>query len=427
MTGLITKLTQKIDGWKQEVQQLVKTSGNIKVSDVTVSQLYGGMRGIKSLSCDTSVVPDDQGLIIRNYFLKDLTEYLPEEIFYLLLTGELPTPTELTEFQTELKSRKNVPNYVWDVLKAMPSDSHPMAMLSAALLSMQKESVFAKSYEKGCKKDEYWKHTLDDSMNIVAKLPGISAAIYRLRFNKGELIQPDPDMDFTSDFLYMMGLDHKNTEIYNLFRLYLVCHCDHEGGNVSSLTSATVNSALSDLYYSMSAGFNGLAGPLHGRANQECIDWIIKLNQKYNGVPTKEDLIQFVTETLKAGKVIPGYGHAILRIVDPRFEAFMKYGNKYCADEPIFQSVKLVFETVPDILKTIEKIKDPWPNIDAISGALLYHYGVREFLYYTNIFALSRALGFASQAVMNRGMMLPLIRPKSVTTEFVKNLVANNS
>ena len=306
MTGLITKLTQKIDGWKQEVQQLVKTSGNIKVSDVTVSQLYGGMRGIKSLSCDTSVVPDDQGLIIRNYFLKDLTEYLPEEIFYLLLTGELPTPTELTEFQTELKSRKNVPNYVWDVLKAMPSDSHPMAMLSAALLSMQKESVFAKNYEKGCKKDEYWKHTLDDSMNIVAKLPGISAAIYRLRFNKGELIQPDPDMDFTSDFLYMMGLDHKNTEIYNLFRLFLVCHCDHEGGNVSSLTSATVNSALSDLYYSMSAGFNGLAGPLHGRANQECIDWIIKLNQKYNGVPTKEDLIQFVTETLKAGKVIPG-------------------------------------------------------------------------------------------------------------------------
>lgn len=414
------KMEANIEKWRKEYAELSKQYGDKVVSEVKISQVVGGMRGIKGLVCDTSVVPEDKGLIMRGYPLNELTDKIPMEIFYLLLTGELPNENELAEFSLMLRIRKFVPYYVWEILKSMPKDSHPMTMLSMAVLAMQRESVFAKEYHKGIKKDEYWKYTLEDAFNLIAKLPAIAAAIYRLRYNKGELIQPNPDMSLTWDYVYMMGLDVDADEFYDFMRLFLVCHADHEGGNVSAFTSLTVNSALSDLYYSVSAGFNGLAGPLHGLANQESISWILELMKKFGGAPTKEQVEEYVAETLNSGKVVPGYGHAVLRIVDPRFDAFYNFGQKYCSDDEVFKTVKTIFEVVPGQLQKIQKIKDPWPNVDAITGSLLYHYGIKEFSYYTVIFALSRAIGLASQAVVNRALGLPITRPKSVDYTWLK-------
>ncbi|GAB1349373.1 hypothetical protein MASR1M107_15870 [Ignavibacteriales bacterium] len=236
----------------------------------------GGMRGVTSLWCDTSVVPKDQGLIIRGKPVSELTDITGVQVFYLLLTGDLPNEVELHEFQLALRIRKFVPYYVWEILKAMPKDSHPMTMLSTAVLSMQKESSFARHHDEGIHKSEYWRYTLEDALNLIAKLPAIAAAIYRIRYNKGELIQPDPDMRLSEDFVHMLGLDSSGEEFLKLMTLFLVAHSDHEGGNVSSFTASIVNSALSDLYYSISAGFNGLADPLHGLANQEALKWVLK-------------------------------------------------------------------------------------------------------------------------------------------------------
>jgi citrate synthase len=305
-------------------------------------------------------------------------------------------------------------------LKSMPKDSHPMTMLDTAILSMQRESVFASEYNKGIKKEDYWKLTLEDALNIVARMPSVAAAVYRIRFNKGEIIEPDLTMDLSGDYVHMLGIDNDKDEFYKLMKLYLVLHCDHEGGNVSALTTQTINSALSDLYYSLSGGFNGLAGPLHGLANQETLKWVMNLIEKFNGTPTTEQLRAYVKEAIDAGKIISGYGHAVLRITDPRFEAFLEFGKKYLPDDPVFLTVTRLYEVVPAELRKIEKIKNPYPNVDAISGSLLYHYGLKEALYYTVVFAVSRSLGLTAQAVINRGMMFPLIRPKSVTTEFVK-------
>ena len=177
----------------------------------------------------------------------------------------------------------------------------------------------------------------------------------------------------------MLGLVDPKGEFAKLMRLYLVLHSDHESGNVSAMTTATVNSALSDLDYSLSAGLSGLAGPLHGLANQECLAWVLETNKKFGGRPTQAQIRAYAQETLSAGRVIPGYGHAVLRITDPRFDAFLAFGKQHCADDPVFQTVANVFDTVPEILKTVQKIKDPWPNVDAGSGALLYHYGLTEF------------------------------------------------
>lgn len=423
MQNLKAKLAKKFAEEKAEIAEFGKNHGGDKVSEVTLAQAYGGLRGVKGLVCDTSEVPPDKGLIIRGIELKDLFDKWPEEILYLLLTGSLPNEEEKKEIAAEFKARENVPGYVWDVLDAMPADSHPMTMFNTAVLVMQNESVFAKRYAEGMAKTDYWEPTLEDSLNLIAKLPAIGAYVYRKRFNKGPRIEPDPTADWGKNFVHMLGLPDPGGDFTKLMRLYLTLHCDHEGGNVSAYSAATINSALSDLYYSLSGGLNGLAGPLHGLANQECLKWVIETMEKFGGDPTEEQIEKYTWDTLNAGKVIPGYGHAVLRVTDPRFTAFLGFGKQHCADDPVFKTVAKVYDVVPKVLSQIKKISNPWPNVDAGSGALLYHYGMTEFSYYTVLFSISRALGIASQAVVARAMGYAITRPKSLPTKKFKELL----
>ncbi|OGU42462.1 MAG: hypothetical protein A2X61_02570 [Ignavibacteria bacterium GWB2_35_12] len=423
MSMLKEKLAKQFPQLKAEIGAFVKEHGDKEVSKVTLAQAYGGLRGVKGLVCDTSEVPPDKGLIIRGIELKHITEKLPEEILWLLLTGELPNEAELKDLQKDLRAREDVPQYVWNVLDSMPADSHPMAMFNTAILVMQKESKYAKRYSEGMKKDDYWDPTYEDALDIIAKLPAIGAYVYRKRFNKGPRIESDKTADWAKNYVHMLGLPDPNGEFSLMMRLYLTLHCDHEGGNVSAYTAATVSSALSDLYYSLSAGLNGLAGPLHGLANQECLGWVLDTMKKFGGSPTEEQLEKFAQETLESGKVVPGYGHAVLRITDPRYDAFLAFGKKYMPNDPVFQTVERVFNVVPKVLSQVQKIKDPWPNVDAGSGGLLYHYGLTEFSYYTVLFSISRALGICSQGVVARAMGYPITRPKSLPTAAFKKLV----
>jgi citrate synthase len=377
------------------------------------------MRGIKGMICDTSVVEPDQGLIIRGKPLLKLKNKLPEEIFWLLITGKLPSKDELALFQKQLTANNEVPAYIWKVLKAMPKTSHPMAMLDTAILAMENESIFRKRYDEGMKKTEYWEPALADAMRIMGTIHTIAAGIYRIKYKKGEILTPKKNLDWGANFAYMLGMKNK-AEVYEMMRLYLVFHSDHEGGNVSANTCHTVGSALSDPYYAVSAGLNGLAGPLHGLANQECLSWVLQTMEKFGGAPTEKQIEDYAWETLNAGKVIPGYGHAVLRVTDPRFVGFNQFGRKYLKDDPVFKTVDRVFKVVPKVLVKHGKAKNPWPNVDAGSGALLYHYGIKEFEYYTVLFSVSRAMGMLSQLVLNRAMGTALTRPKSVSTEWIK-------
>ena len=424
MATLQDKLAELLPKNKQEIRELVKQHGDKVMSEVKVSQAFGGMRGVKALICDTSLVEPDKGLAIRGIPILDLVDKLPEEIFYLLLTGEVPDKEALTALQKDLQERQEVPGYVWDVLDAMTEDAHPMTMLSTAVLVMQRDSSFAKQYREGISKKEYWKPVLEDSLSLIGKLPSIAAWIYRKRFNKGSRIDPMPDLDWAGNFAHMMGIEDPNGEFANMMRLYQVLHSDHEGGNVSAHTCHCVASALSDPFYAVSAGLNGLAGPLPGLANQECLRFVLALREKYNGVPTKQQLIDFAWETLNSGKVIPGYGHAVLRVTDPRFAAFRNFGLRAFPDDEVFKIVDLFFQTIPDVLKEHGKAKNPWPNVDAGSGSLLYHFGVTEFDYYTVLFGVSRSLGMLSQLILSRGLGEAIERPKSVGMDWVKKFVS---
>lgn len=424
ITGTLReKLAQVIGTAREEIKEIQANHKGTVVSQLTAGQVLGGLRGSYGLLCDTSAVDSDRGLIVRGHPIGELTGRLPEEIFHLLLTGELPDAEATAAIRDEIRSRQGVPDYVWKVLEAMPRDSHPMAMLSAAIVSMQRESVFRKHYDEGMKKEEMWEPMLEDALTLVARLPEVAAGIYRMHTGRDGRIAPDPNLDWAANYARMLGLPDPDGKFTNLMRLYMVLHCDHEGGNVSAFTSVTVSSALSDLYYALSAGLNGLAGPLHGLANQECLRFVIEIRDHFGRVPSRQELKSFCADRLNNGLKIPGYGHAVLRDTDPRFKAFLAFGKEHCSGDDIFQIVEGLFEEVPKLLLEQGKAKDPWPNVDAGSGALLYHYGMTEFDYYTVLFAVSRALGISSQAVLNRAMGAPIMRPKSITTPALKKML----
>ncbi|CAN5643136.1 citrate (Si)-synthase [soil metagenome] len=424
MGKLKEKLASQITALREEAKSIVKDHSKKIVSDVTIDQLYGGMRGVKGLVCDTSEVGLETGLIIRGIPILELTKKLPEEIFYLLLTGELPNEVALKDLQDDLKKRCDLPEYVTKMLDALPKDTHPMVMLNAGILVMENESEFRKKYSEGINKNDLWEAMLEDCLNIIATVPVLAAHIYRKRFDKGNAIDPDKNLDWAANYAHMLGIQDDNGKLADLMRLYMVLHSDHEGGNVSAFACQTIGSALSDAYYAISAGLNGLAGPLHGLANQECLAFIVKMKAEIGHAPSDEEVKKYCENLLNSGRVIPGYGHAVLRVTDPRFTAFINFGNESIPDDEIFKIVKQLFEIVPKILLEQGKAKDPWPNVDAASGSMLYHYGLKEYEYYTVLFSVSRILGLSAQLILARAMNSSIVRPKSVTTKFVKNFVS---
>ncbi len=420
MSTLKEVLAAKIPGWREEIKDIVANHGDKVISEVTVAQAYGGMRGVKCMICDTSVVDPDKGLSIRGTPISELKDRAPAELFFLLCTGELPDAKALKSLQDDLRERSEVPEYVWKVLYQLPKDTHPMKMISTAILVLERESVFRQKYTEGLRREDYWEHVLEDSLQLIAKLPALAAAVYRIRFDKGEPLKLDPSRDWGTNYAHLLGIPDPTGEFANLIKLYLTLHCDHEGGNVSAFTCHVVGSALSDPYYAVSAGINGLAGPLHGLANQECVQFVMGIRDQFGGIPTAEQLEKFTWDRLESGKVIPGYGHAVLRSTDPRFTALHEFGVRVCPDDPLFGIVNLGFKVIPEVLKKHGKAKNPYPNVDAATGSLLHHFGLTELTYYTVVFAVSRALGMLSQLIINRAVGTPITRPKSVPTDWIK-------
>ena len=281
-------LSEKINIWQKDIHSVIEEKGQQVISQVTVSQAYGGMRGVKGLTCETSAVSADSGLIIRGYPLKDISHISPEEVFFLLLTGELPDSSSLNDIQDQFKNNQKVPGYIWKILESMPENSHPMTMLTTAIQSLQVDSIFVKKYNAGTPKTDLWKWTLEDGISLLGVIPGIAAGIYRMRFNKGARIDPDNTLDWAGNFAHMLGI--QDEDFKKLMRLYLMLHCDHEGGNVSAFSSLTVASALSSPFLSVAAGLNGLAGPLHGLANQECLKFVLDVQDYFKGISSEEEL-----------------------------------------------------------------------------------------------------------------------------------------
>jgi len=425
-------ISEQLPAWRERVKKLIKEKGDLVIDKVTIDQVYGGMRGSMVLVSDISYVDPSEGIRFRGYSIPEVLNLLPKPdgaemplvggLYFLLLTGQIPTKEQACLVEEEWAGRSKIPDYLFETLRALPKNTHPMTLFTLAVQSLQTQSEFARCYQEGMRKDEYWEPMLEDSLNLTAKLPVIAAFIYNLKYRNGEVPEIDPKLDWGANFARMLGINDKGYE--ELSRLYFILHSDHESGNVSAHATHLVGSSLADAYYAFSAGLNGLAGPLHGLANQECLGWLLGVIDAFGGVPTPEQLRKFTWDTLESGKVIPGYGHAVLRVPDPRYTAQMKFAKERFPQDDLVKLADLVLEIVPLVLKEQGKAKNPAPNVDAISGTLQYHYGVREFDFYTVLFGVGRALGVTANLVWARALGQPLERPKSVTTKMLEDTEA---
>lgn len=432
-TRLKDKLHEKILEWRPRTERLLKEYGDVVVDKITISQVIGGMRGVKSLVTDISYLDPLEGIRYRGYTLPEVFEKLPkpkgsempyvEGLFFLLVTGDIPTEDELQEVVDEFNKRRILPRYVYEVIDGMPCCSHPMAIFSAVVTTLQRESLFAKKYASGkLHKQDYWDPTYEDALNLMAKMPEIATYIYAKLYRDGKRIQSNPYLDFGGNFAHMMGIGKPYDDVS---RMHFIVHADHEGGNVSAHTGHLVASSLSDVYLSISSMINGLAGPLHGLANQEVLRWLQGVMDKMDGrVPSEVEMKQFVWDTLKSGQVIPGFGHAVLRKTDPRYQLQREFSLNHLKDDPLFQYVDLLYKVVPPILLEQGKAKNPWPNVDAQSGVIQWYYGVKEYDFYTVLFGIGRAIGICANIIWDRALGYPLERPKSLTTAMLEDIAA---
>jgi citrate synthase len=432
MAILKQKLHEKIEEWRPRTANLIKKYSKVVVDQVTIGQVIGGMRGLKSLVTDISYLDPMEGIRYRGYTIQEVIDKLPkapkaempyvEGLYYLLLTGDIPTDTEVADVADEFNKRRILPRYVYEVIDAFPALSPPMAIFSAAILTMQRESFFSKKYHAGINKMDYWDPTFEDAMNLLAKLPEVATYIHSRLYKDGKRIHSNPNLDFAANFAHMMGIPPPYDDVS---RLNFILHADHESGNVSAHAGHLVASSLSDVYLSISAMINGLAGPLHGLANQEVLKWLQELAEKMEGaVPSEEEMKQFVWDTLNAGQVIPGFGHAVLRKTDPRYTLQREFCIKHLKDDLLFKYTDLLYKVVPPILKEHGKAKNPWPNVDAQSGVIQWHYGIKEYDFYTVLFGIGRAIGVAANIIWDRALGYPIERPKSITTDMLEKIAS---
>uniref|UniRef100_A0A3P8WDH3 Citrate synthase n=1 Tax=Cynoglossus semilaevis TaxID=244447 RepID=A0A3P8WDH3_CYNSE len=400
LADLIPKEQTRIKSFKQQY-------GKTNIGQITVDMVYGGMRGMKGLVYETSVLDPEEGIRFRGYSIPECQkllpkapggeEPLPEGLFWLLVTGQVPNEEQVSWVSKEWAKRAALPSHVVTMLDNFPTNLHPMSQFSAAITALNSESNFARAYSEGVHKTKYWEFIYEDSMDLIAKLPCIAAKIYRNLYREGSSIGAiDSNLDWSHNFTNMLG--YSDAQFTELMRLYLTIHSDHEGGNVSAHTSHLVGSALSDPYLSFSAAMNGLAGN----------------DVKY-------------VNLYDTHIVVPGYGHAVLRKTDPRYTCQREFALKHLPNDPMFKLVAQLYKIVPNVLLEQGKAKNPWPNVDAHSGVLLQYYGMTEMNYYTVLFGVSRALGVLAQLVWSRALGFPLERPKSMSTDGLINLVGAKS
>jgi len=443
-SSIVKTLQEKIQNLAEkksaQINALKKEHSDKVIGQVTVGMTMGGMREIKALVSETSLLDPMEGIRYRGRTLDECNAQLPrapgskeqiglpEATMWLLLTDEIPTPEQAKAFGDELQARSSIPDHVIKMIDSLPKDTHPMTQLAQGLLALQPGSEFGKRYRAGTMdKKDYWVATLEDALNLVGQIVPLAARIYRNVFFNGKHIEADKKLDWAGNYAHMLGVN-PTEDFKDVTRLYLMLHADHEGGNVSAHATHLVGSALSDPYLAYTAGVCGLAGPLHGLANQECLRWLKDTQSTLGGQePTVELLTEFAKNTLAAGKVIPGFGHGVLRKTDPRYMIEREFAMRKFPDDPLLKLANACYHAIPPVLQQTGKVSNPWPNVDALSGTVMQHYGLDQEDYYTVVFAVSRAIGCVSNLVWSRVMNMPIERPKSVTSDWLTNAVTATS
>ena len=368
--------------------------------EMTKEHLNIGLRGVPVGTCRTSFVTPTEGVHYCGYPIRELASFEPEDIVYLLMNKELPNTTQSEEIRNDLAGRAKIPGDLESVLRALPKFGHPMDWLSVGIHTL---GMFETT--------EDWK---EDSLNLIARMPRLMGLIFRIREGRDSNIpEDDTSLSLVDRFIHTLELENVDKDVMRrVISTYLVLHMDHGGGNLSTFTGKAVASGKATVYSSIAGAMNALSGPLHGRANQSCLEFVLKI-----GTSVTEEVEAFVRAELDAGRPIFGFGHAVLRVEDPRATVQFELGEEICPDDENFKIIRTLREVAPRVLGENPKISNPNANVDIASGALLHHVGLTDPTYYTTFFGWARVAGIGAQIVDERsvfrgGKGVPIYRPK---------------
>ncbi|MEJ6562764.1 MAG: citrate/2-methylcitrate synthase [Euryarchaeota archaeon] len=372
---------------------------------VTSDHLNTGLRGIPVGTCRTSFVTPTEGVHYCGYPITELASFAPEDIIYLLFNKELPNAEQSEEIRAELSARATIPGGIETVLKTLPKDGHPMDWLSVGIHTLGMLET-----------TNDWRA---DAMNLIARMPRLMGLIFRIRDGRDQNIPAD-DPSATLVDRFVNALDLKDVDKAKMTRVistYLVLHMDHGGGNLSTFTGKAIASGQATVYSAMAGAMNALSGPLHGRANQSCLEFVLRV-----GTSDPQEVEDFVRAELDAKRPVFGFGHAVLRTEDPRATAQFALGQEICPDDENFKIIRTLREVAPRVLAENPKISNPNANVDIASGALLHHIGLTDPTYYTTFFGWARVAGIGAQIVDERSVMrdgkgTPIYRPKYIAEE----------
>ena len=373
---------------------------------ISENHLDTGLRGIPVGTCLTSYVDPIEGVHYVGYPVGDLADLEEEDVIYLLFHKTLPSAKESAEFRKELAHRgEEMPTGALRVLETLTTGSgHPMDWLAIGIMALGAAETTGDAKA--------------DSLNLIARMPELMARIFLLRGGKPENLRPrETKLGLVENFVHMLGIDGDEAERMNrVLRFFFILHMDHGGGNLSTFSGKAVASGKASVYASLSSAMNALSGPLHGRANQACLEFVQRI-----GTSDPDDIEAFVRSELAARRPIYGFGHGVLRAEDPRARLLIELGSEICPDDENFQTVTALREVVPPILQEIPKISNPYPNVDLASGSLLHSVGFRKPDYYTTFFGWARVAGICAQILDERnardGRGVPIDRPKYIARD----------
>jgi citrate synthase len=422
MAALKDILAQQIPVLRACVAELVREHGEQVISEITVKQAFGGLQGVKALVCNTSSVDPRTGLAIRGIPIADLKDRLPEEIFWLLLTGLLPSRKEREGLLRDLQGRAGLPPHVGRAVAALPKRAPAMNLMVSGLLALEEGSVFRRRLDAGLTPEEQWEAALEDGLDLMARLPALVGLIYRKKYADGKPRGARFHPDWTAGLVRMMGM--RSEAFMAMLRRYLVLHADHEGGDLSAFTAHMVGSGLADPYFAVAAGLCGLAAPRHGRESAAATRFHLAAQTRFGGPPTATQMRTFAREWLLEQGRIPGYGHPVLEVVDPRFAVMHAYGKKHCPRDPLFRTMDAGSRVIPEVLRAAGQPVRRWPTVDAAAGCMLHHFGLTDPDFYPVLMGTSRAMGLIAHLVLCRAVGTPPACPRSVTLEWVSTCMA---
>ncbi len=371
---------------------------------ITKDHLETGMRGYPVGYCTTSYVDPQKGLFYCGKPVAELAYAQPEDVIYLLHFGKEGTKEQVKAFNQELMQKSICSDEVIAHIEKLPRKGHPMKLLTSALLILGMVET-AGDYREDC-------------LRVIAKIPHLVASVINYHAGWGKTPKPRPELGYMENFAYLLNVPNKKEEqLVRAFKLFDILHLDHGGGNLSTFVGKAVASGLEDLYGSIASAMCGLAGPRHGRANQDCLQFVQEVLQELGENASGADVERLMRKRLENKHLVFGFGHAVLRVEDPRATVQYEYVKKHYPDHPLVKIALLLREQGPKVLSENPKISDPYPNVDAISGTLLTAAGFGYPEYFTLLFGLSRCVGISIQIVYERlearnGKGTPIVRPR---------------